>query len=53
MQNVIASLKRLAVPTGDTLIEAATGYVISRLDEWLERECKGELSCEEFDDDLG
>jgi len=54
IDNVIAALKRLATETGDTLIESsATGYVIARLDEWLENDLHGELSSQEIDENLG
>jgi hypothetical protein len=54
VDNVIAALKRLADATGDTLIDAAaTGYVIARLDEWLEEHLNGHLSSQESDENLG
>jgi hypothetical protein len=53
IDNVIAALERLAIATDDTMIEAAaTGYVIDRLDAWLERDLEGELSSQDSDEEI-
>lgn len=54
IDNVIAALKKFAIATHDTLVEAsATGYVIGRLDEWLEGDLAGNYSSQDSDDELG
>jgi len=53
IDKVIAALERLAIATGDTMIEAAaTGYAIERLDARLERDLEGELSSQDSDDEI-
>jgi hypothetical protein len=53
IDKVIAALERLAIATGDRMIEAAaTGYVIERLDARLERDLEGELSSQDSGDEI-
>ena len=53
IDKLIAALGRLAIATGDSMIEAAaTGYAIERLDARLERDLEGELGSQDSDDEI-